>query len=149
MRVNAVLLCILTAVLLVGCGGGGGSSTVVPFTVTYNAPSGAIPDGVSVTVTPKAASSFSTSLEGSAFVAAATCLPAGTAFNQPITLTFRLDTAVAEGKTVILFVTEDDGGTLTQVSGVTPTLSGDRKTVTIQVTSFPENEDYVLATTAT
>ncbi|MCE5324079.1 hypothetical protein LLG46_12305 [bacterium] len=148
MRILVVLLCILATAALAGCGGGGGSSPIIPFSVTCTAPDGAVPDGVTITVTPKAASSFTTSLEGPAFVAAATCLPAGTTFNQAVTLTFKLDNAVADGKTVILFITEDDGGTLTQVSGVTPTLSEDRKTVTVQVTSFPADKDYVLATTA-
>lgn len=143
MRVYVVLLCVLAVAMLAGCGGGGGTTTVLPFSVGLSVPDGTTSTLGTPSVIEKTADSFSPSLVGSAFLAAATCTPAGTSFNQAVTLTFNLTTAVADGKTVALF-TKDTSNNITQVNGASVTLSADRKTATVQVSSFPTTKDYIL-----
>lgn len=144
MRMLYVSLIVVLAVALVGCGGGGGGSTTTT-TVSLSVPTGAAPAGVTPTVayktledTPNTTGSYPI------WVASVQCLPAGTEFSQPVTLTFHLTTAVEAGKEVGLFEHTDSGWT--GMADNTVTLSADRKTATVQVSKFSSDGYYMLMT---
>ncbi|MHB9037943.1 MAG: hypothetical protein ACYC64_14895 [Armatimonadota bacterium] len=149
MRMLYVSLAALAALSLVGCGGGGGGSTtsVTPTaTVDLTVPSGAAPAGVTPTVENKEAAEVS-NIPGSVavFVAAVECLPTGTVFSQPVTLTFDLANAVPAGKQVALFERNASNDWIGS-AGTTVNLSADRKTATVQVDHFTANGYYMILT---
>jgi len=143
-----VSLAALAALALVGCGGGGGGGVpiVLTNTVDLTVPSGAAPAGVTPTVQNKEAADVP-NIPGSVsiFVAAAECLPTGTIFSQPVTLTFDLVNAVPAGKQVALFERNPSNDWIGS-PGTTVNLSADRKTATVQVDRFTSNGYYMILT---
>ncbi|MCL5102586.1 MAG: hypothetical protein M1133_00535 [Armatimonadetes bacterium] len=143
------LLCVFGLAVVVGCGGSGGGGAVTTSattpTVDLSVPSGAAPAGVSPTVTYKTATEVPGSPTGSAFVSAAQTAPAGTAFTQPVTLTFTLTSPLGATDNVDLFQVDANGTWTNGVTGATvPTVSTDRLTVTVQVSSFSAQGYYAL-----
>lgn len=146
MRMLYVSLIVILAVALVGCGGGGGGSTIVDpgFNVALNVPTGTTSSASgSITATAKAEDDLP-AVEGDAFIAATAVTPAPTTFNQAVTLTFTLDTAVPSGTNVALFSMAANGDITLFSSGVS--LSADRKTATASVVSFPDNGILLILT---
>ncbi|MCL5103206.1 MAG: hypothetical protein M1133_03700 [Armatimonadetes bacterium] len=144
MRRFLLMLCIFGVAVLAGCGGGGGGGTAATTpTVTLSVPSGAAPDGVTPTVAYKAAADIPGHPTGSKFVSAAQTLPAGTSFTQQVTLTFTLTSPLGASDQVLLFQT-DAAGNWTQVSSAQVTISSDRATATVNVTSFSAQGYYAI-----
>ncbi|MCX6345496.1 MAG: hypothetical protein NT018_10570 [Armatimonadetes bacterium] len=140
MRKFLVVLGILAIVVMAGCGGGGGTATPT-VAITLN---GATPSQPNPTVEPIAALSLPAKPAGSAFVAAADCIPAGTTFSAPVTLTFHLVTPLPAGATLLLFET-DAGDNWTQVPGIHPiTVSADRLTLSVNVSKFSDFRYYAI-----
>jgi len=145
MRKLQCLFYLACAVVLVvaGCGGGGGAGDTRSVQVELTVPAGAAPAGVTPTVTPKTTADYP-QLAGDAFVAAAECLPHGTTFTQPVTLTFRLVTALGASDNVLLFQS-DAANNWTQVPGAQVTVSADRLTVTVgNLSAFTNNGRFAL-----
>ncbi len=156
MRKLIVVLGILAIVVVAGCGGGSSSPDPVPDppattfskstadnSVTVTGATAALPAGVSetaITLTSKAADSYSPALTGPAFVAAIATTPVAT-FSSAVTLTFHLSVAIPAGEEVRLY---ELSGVNWIDTGIKATLSADRLTATVDVTSFPAGLNYLL-----
>ena len=150
MRKVQWLLCVVCVPILVaaGCGGGGNSGGGTPtqsVQVTLTVPPGAAPQGVNPTATVKTtADPGYEKLQGRAVVAAVQCDPPGTVFTQPVTLTFKLVTALDAGDVVELFWCDAQNNWNT-LAGAQETISADRLTVTVSnISQFTDNGRYAL-----
>lgn len=139
-----MMSCVLLAVVLAGCGGGSSSNETQAFDVALTVPAGAAPVGVTPQVTERTVTQVPLQPAGPVFIAGAECLPPGTNFSQPVTLTFTLTIPLATGESVGLFQYATASG-WTQVPGPQVAISGSRLTVTVSnVLAFPDEGYFAL-----
>ncbi|MEN6357497.1 MAG: hypothetical protein ABFD83_10480 [Armatimonadota bacterium] len=117
---------------------------IVPSTkIDLTVPTGAAPSGVTPTVESKTLEDTpDTPGNYPLYVASVECLPAGTTFSQPVTLTFHLSTAMPDGRSLVLYEPNGSGGWAG--TDVEVSLSDGRKTATVNVDHFTSNGFYML-----
>ena len=146
MRLFLSIAIVASCVVLAGCGGGGGSSSPTGILATSSdgktvlmGQAAAVPNGVTLDVQSESAVALPGHPLGTAFVAGASCEPAGTTFTQSVSLVFHLAAFLDPSTEVRLYKYVSVPSDQWADTGVRAVISADGLTATVTLDQFNTN----------